>query len=729
MKKEVIFLLALLVSSTISIAQQQTQDTLRKIELPATYVLAKESVSSKETEIFRPKLIKRFNQAKDLPFLLNQLSSMVVSSDAGAGTGYSSIRMRGTDITRINVTMNGIPVNDPESQATYFVNTPDLLSSATQVEISKGIGNSKNGNASFGGSISLNNLDLGYSKPYISYQSDFGSFNTFKNTTKLSTGLIQNKFISTIRLSSILSSGYILRSNSNLKSSQVTSKYIFKPGTQVVFNYLKGKEKTGQAWNGVPQDSLKQNRRFNELGLKSDGTYYNNQTDNYGQDYYQLFFDHKVNNQVNIGSALFYTKGKGYYEEYKMQQQFATYGLSNFVLGNDTLNQTDLIRQLWLDNDFYGGRAYLTYLSDKSDAGIYLNVNQYQGRHFGEIIWADYGIPNKYKWYNLTSQKTDMNLYAMLDHRLSKSLSIFVDMQVRKVQYQINGFRNNPNIKHDLNFLFFNPKFSINWQHANHKLNLMMGAVQKEPNREDIEAGTENLPKPEKLFNLELKYDFRVKNYLAILNSYLMYYKDQLILTGKINDVGAYTRTNVPKSFRAGIEVEQRISNRVHSLELAFNASLSMNQVLNFSEYIDDYDNGGQIINKYSLTDIAFSPNTIIGGRVSIFPMKILRYKQAENFSIDLMPKYVSRQFLDNTSNTQKIIPSFFMTDVVINCPFVIKKQTALQARIGLYNVLNHLYESNGYTFSYVYNQRMNTQNYYFPQAGFHWLVGIGIEF
>nr|MBP6625331.1 TonB-dependent receptor [Chitinophagaceae bacterium] len=335
----------------------------------------------------------------------------------------------------------------------------------------------------------------------------------------------------------------------------------------------------------------------------------------------------------------------------------------------------------------------------------------------------------KYRWYNLSSQKTDMNLYAMLDHRLSKSWSMFVDMQVRKVQYQINGFRNNPDIKHDLNFLFFNPKFSINWQYENHKLNLMIGAVQKEPNREDIEAGTENLPKPEKLFNVELKYDFKVRNYLAIFNSYLMYYKDQLILTGKINDVGAYTRTNVPKSFRAGIEVEQRISNRLHSLELAFNASFSMNQVLNFSEYIDDYDNGGQIIKKYSLTDIAFSPNTIIGGRISIFPMKIVRFKEAENFSIDLMPKYVSQQFLDNTSNAQRTIPSFFITDVVINCPILIKNHTALQARIGLYNVFNHLYESNGYTFSYFYNQQVNTQNYYFPQAGFHWLAGIGIEF
>jgi iron complex outermembrane receptor protein len=492
---------------------------------------------------------------------------------------------------------------------------------------------------------------------------------------------------------------------------------------------MKGTEKTGQAWNGIPQDSLSTNRQLNELGLKSDGTYYTNQTDNYGQDYYQLFLDHKINSNWSIGSTLFYTKGKGYYEEYRMGEQFSDYGLPNFVQGNDTSFSSDIIRQLWLDNDFYGGRVYLNYLTKKMDVGIYLNYNQYYGKHFGKIKWAQYGVPDDYTWYDLTAFKNDFNIYSMVDYRASERLTLFADMQYRKVDYTINGFRKNPTIVHDLQFNFFNPKVKVTYKYKKHLASILVGIAQKEPNREDIEAGIASLPKPEKLYNIELHYTYNQNNVWAFFATpYLMYYRDQLVLTGKINDVGAYTRTNIPESYRLGLELESQWKPTSHKFELAFNLSMSENKVINFTEFIDDYDNGGQQQINYTKTNIAFSPSMILGGRLSLFPLRGHVSKTIENLSIDLLPKYVSRQFLDNTSNVNRSINSFFVTDVVVNYPLRLKAKSILNLRTGLYNIFNTQYEANGYTFSYLFNQNLTTQNYYFPQAGFRWMLGMGID-
>lgn len=727
--KRSILSLALLVLSSLSFAQQK--DTLRNIELPAAVVRdSRQQLPDESTpRVLDKNLTKRINQGQDLPFLLNSLSSVVASSDAGTGTGYTGIRVRGSDITRINVTLNGVPVNDPESQATFFVNTPDLASSAQQIEVQKGVGNSKNGNASFGASLSINNLDVNYTKPHLSFQTDAGSFNTFKNTFKASTGLINERFVATVRASSILSDGYIDRSASDLKALQVTTKYLISKRTQLVFNYMKGKEKTGQAWNGVPQDSLRTNRQYNELGQRSDGTWYENQTDNYGQDYYQLFFDHRLDEHWSLGSTLFYTKGKGYYEEYRTGQSFSRYGLPNVVSGTDTLSETDLIRQLWLNNDFYGGRLYTTYMSPRLDAGVYLNINQYEGRHYGEVIWAQTGVPDHYRWYNLNAQKSDVNLYAMMDYRFGQGFSLLADMQYRRVNYTLNGFRNNPGIRHDLFYPFFNPKMRLSFVRKAHQLSLTAGLAQKEPNRDDIEAGVLFLPKPEKLYNGELSYRFIPGKTLALYaNAYLMYYRDQLVLTGKINDVGAYTRTNIPESYRLGLELEGVWKPASRKVELSANLSLSRNKITAFTEYIDDYDQGGQVEKNYRETDISFSPSLIAGGRVTVFPLRGMPHLPLRQLSLDILPKYVSRQYLDNTQQISRSIDPFAVTDVLINCPFRLGESNVLSLRTGVQNIFNSLYESNGYTFSYLYNQTLTTQNYYYPQAGRRWMIGLGIE-
>ena len=721
----------LLLTHVSLFAQTQKQDTLRNIELPVAIIkeVKQNLKDEKNTKRIEKNVIKRLNQGQDIPYLLNSISSVVASSDAGAGTGYTGIRIRGTDLTRINVTMNGIPVNDPESQATYFVNTPDLLSSTQQLEVTKGVGISKNGVGNFGAGIAVNNLDVNHIKPLLAYSSDFGSFNTLRNTLKVSSGLLHDKFIATLRASSIASDGYVDRSSSKLKAIQFTGKYLISPNTQVVVNYMKGQEKTGQAWNGIPQDSLATNRQYNELGLKRDGTYYSNQSDNYGQEYFQLFADHKLDNHFSIGTTLFYTKGKGYYEEYKLKQSYSDYNLPDFTLGNDTIKKTDLIRRLWLNNDFYGARFYANYTSKGLDAGLYLNYNQYEGKHYGDVIWAQYGAPDDFRWYDLTAYKNDFNVYGMADFRFNSAFSIFADLQYRNVNYQLNGFRKNPTLTHDLNYAFFNPKVKLTFKQNQHLLSLLGGIAQKEPNRDDIEAGNISLPKPEKLYNAELNYIFSLKNKFAFYaTGFLMYYKDQLVLNGKINDVGAYTRINIPESYRAGIELETQWKPSQRWIELALNLSISENKVIQFDEYIDDYDQGGQISTHYTKTDIAFSPSVVAGGRVSLFPLRGYHLSEIKNLSVDILPKYVSRQYLDNTQQLGRSINPYYTTDAILNFPIQWQQKATLNFKAGIYNLFNSLYEANGYTFSYIYNQSLTTQNYYYPQAGRRWMIGMSVD-
>lgn len=713
-------------------AQELKQnDSTRQIELPEALIKTRKFAPLDERQrhyIGMPE-IKKQNLAQDLPYVLNMLSSVVVSSDAGTGTGYTGIRIRGADLTRINVTLNGVPVNDAESQATFFVDMPDLLSSTKEIQVSKGAGFSKNGVGNFGASIALNNLDVDQRKPGFLYESSVGSFRTYKNLLKLSTGLINDRFAATVRLSGIQSDGYIRRSGANLKGMQATAKYLAGKHTQVVFNYMNGHEITGQAWNGVAEEMLKTDRRYNELGLKPDGSFYRNQTDNYGQQYYQLFLDHQLNDHWAFGSTLFYTRGKGYYEEYKQQQAYAAYALPDVVIGGDTLDATDMVRQLWLDNHFFGGRLYANYVSSRFDAGLYLNVNRYNGHHFGEVIWAQNPVPEHYRWYNLDAHKQDMNAYGILHYRFNSKTAVVADMQLRQVNYTINGFRNNPGVKHDLDFLFFNPKVKLQYQRRRQQWSLVAGIAQKEPNREDVEAGKQQLPKPEKMYNAELNVSTLIPgNVVLQLTGYAQYYRDQLVMSGKINDVGAYTRINVPESYRAGVECDLGWKPLHGILELKANAALSTNKIVSFTGYIDDYDQGGQIATTYAHTDISFSPALIAALQVGYYPLRHKGPESLHELSIDLMQKYVGEQYLDNTGDRSKIIAAFANTDLILNCPLKLKASGRLRARAGMYNVLGSLYSSNGYTYSYRYDNQVVSQNYYFPQAGRRWMLGMGIE-
>ncbi len=680
----------------------------------------------------KEKDIRIANLGQDIPYLLNQTPSVIISSDAGAGIGYTGMRIRGTDASRINFTINGIPVNDAESQAAIFVDFPDLLSSTNSIQVQRGVGSSTNGAGAFGASVNLSNLQQD-KKAFAEANNSFGSFNTWKHTVRAGSGLLKGGFQFDVRASKISSDGYINRSSSDLKSLQFIAGWTSKDErTALRFNLFTGTERTEQAWNGVPKDSLATNRRFNGLGLKADGSYYNDQTDNYQQDYYQLFFDHRLNDSWSAHAALFLTRGKGFYNEYRLGESFSDYNLPDFVTPKgDTFGTTNLTRRLWLDNYYYGGIYSITYRKDKTHFILGGAYTRYDGKHYGFVTWADYGVPVDYRWYNLTSFKGDFNIYAKLQQQLGEHVYVFGDLQYRMVKYEINGFRKNPTLMPSTDFNFFNPKAGISYitNHANNaesKAYASFAIANKEPNRDDFEASPSQAPKAERLYDAELGYQYRSVKWEAGANLYYMHYTNQLVPAGKINDVGAETRINVPKSYRAGIELTAA-ARPVSWLQVQANATFSRNKIENFEEYIFDYDLEEQYKNTYKETNIAFAPSVIASGCATLEPLhKLLKQQQ---FYIDVLGKYVGRQYLDNTTNTARSIDPYGLCDIRLRYTVQTSFIKELGISLALNNVLNKKYETNGYTFSYKYDGTLTTENYYFPQAGFNFLLGVNLRF
>lgn len=683
------------------------------------------------TEISK-KDIEKGNNGQDVPYLLQYTPSAVVTSDAGSGVGYTGIRVRGTDGTRINVTLNGMPVNDAESQGTFFVNFTDIASTTGSIQLQRGVGTSTNGSGAFGATMSISNLQQ-YEKAGAELINSVGSFNTLRHTLHAGTGLINNQFQFDVRLSKITSDGYIDRSSSDMKSLQFIAGWTPSDKTSFRFMVMTGKEKTQQAWNGVSQDSLETNRTFNELGVRADGTYYDDQTDNYQQDYYQLFADHQFSKGLTGHVGLFLTRGRGYYNEYRLGQSFSTYGLSDFITpSNDTFSTTDLIRQLWLDNYYYGGVFSLLYQKRNTQLTFGGGFNRYEGEHYGYVKWAQYNIPADYRWYLNDAQKNDANIYVKAQHTINKKLILFGDLQYRNVQYDINGFRDNPTLTPSVNYSFFNPKAGVTYLLRDNvlqkqKVYASIAVANKEPNRNDFEANTTALPKHEQLYDVEAGYEISEQKWNVSANYYYMSYKDQLVLTGQINDVGAYTRTNVPESYRMGIELQGAVI-PARWLTIHANATISQNKIKSFTEYYDNYDdpNGNQVMIEHNNTDIAFSPNIIGAGGLTLRPFR--KMGMGQKFEIDLLGKYVGKQYLDNTSNDAKSIDAYALGDVRIRYSIKAKPFKELGLNLMLNNIFDTKYESNGYTYSYRYGGDVSTVNYFYPQAGFNWLLGLTMK-
>ncbi len=699
-----LFLSSFLLFSLATLAQEKTKDTTRVNQLDEVLVSAIR-VNSKTPVSFSnlsKKEIQKRNLGQDIPILMNYMPSVVTTSDAGNGVGYTGIRVRGTDATRVNVTINGIPYNDSESHGTFWVNMPDFASSLQSVQLQRGVGTSTNGSGAFG--ASLNMLTDSYSeKASGEISNSFGSFNTRKHTVKFSTGLLNDHFEIAGRVSTLNSDGYIDRASSDLKSYFLQGTYV---GTTTLIKALAfgGNEKTYQSWNGIDGETLLTNRTFNSAGIFTDEAgqtrFYDNETDNYQQDHYQLHWNEKLAANWNTNLAFHYTKGKGYYENYKEDGDFSSYGLTPIAINGTSINMTDLIRQKWLDNDFYGTTFSANYQSNKLDFIFGGSYNKYEGNHFGKVIWARYAGLSELgdRYYDDTATKTDGTAFAKANYQVNDQWSLFGDLQIRNVNYKANS--DETGVVNDT-FSFFNPKAGLNYT-VNSKNNVYFSYARanREPNRTDYEGGN---VKPEKLNDFELGWRYLSDKVQLNTNFYYMAYQDQLILTGTLDDVGNPIRSNSEKSYRLGVEMDAAIV-------LSSTFSLRPNLTLSRNKNIDLAVSG----QNYGTKDISYSPSVIAGNNFI--------YKPTEGLQIIWLQKYVGQQYMNNIESPEAKLADYFIND--LNVTYEIKPKSVFKSIVfkGLVNnIFDKKYISNGYMW--------DTYPYYYPQAGANLLAGITLLF
>ncbi|PVX52305.1 iron complex outermembrane receptor protein [Balneicella halophila] len=683
--------------------------------------------------------LTKSNLGKDIPMLLEGSPSLVTSSDAGAGVGYTNFRVRGTSTERINVTVNGVPLNDSESHSVYWVNIPDIASATKNIQIQRGVGTSSNGAASFGATLNLETEDFN-KEAYAKVGLSGGSFNTFRQNYQVGTGLIGDHFTIDAKYSDIYSSGYMDRAFSDLKSYYVSTAY---HGADFLIKLLAfgGEEHTYQAWSGVPSSMIDENRTYNPEGEYTDdnGTtqYYDNHTDNYKQNHYQLYFSKKFNPYWNLNATLHYTRGKGFYESYKEGRKFKNYGIELPMIGNtdaynseyidgNVLEKTDLIQQKWLDNDFYGLVASAQYKKDQWDVLIGGSVNHYEGGHFGEVIWSKYGFfPHDYRWYNNDGTKDEFSSYVKANYQLANGLNLFGDLQYRQIEHEIEGIHDDlRDISQTHEYNFFNPKFGITYiPNSNFRSYASWGRAHREPSRTQLKDVTADIktPKEERLDDFELGLEYKTTTWRIGGNIYYMLYKDQLIHTGAINNVGDAIMTNVEDSYRAGIELEAGIQ-FTDSFKWSGNATFSKNEAKDFTAYMDNWDTWGQEVEEIGTTTLAFSPEVVANSIFTVTPF--------DNFEIALHSNYVGEQFLDNTANDDRKLDDYFVNNLQFHYSLQPKKWFKyITFNLQLKNILDEEYETNGWVYRYVENNEEKKMDGLFPQAGFHVMGGITFNF
>ena len=771
-------------------AQSQTDSNktiLDEFEVTTTRVgekspVAHENISKEEIQVN--------NHGVDLPILLDQATSVVTTSDAGAGVGYTGIRVRGSDATRVNVTINGIPFNDAEGQGVYWVNMPDLSSSTDDIQIQRGVGASTTGASAFGASINLSTLSTTNSnKPYGEISTSYGSFNSFKNTIKVGTGLIDGKWNFEGRLSKIFSDGFIDRASSDLNSYYFSGSYLGEK-TSIQALVFSGNEKTYQSWGGTPLRVLDTNQTYNPYT-------YDNQIDNYTQTHYQLHLTNKPNNRIKLNASLHYTRGFGYYESFKDSEALSDYNLDNvttifpgdslLVTQNDSLSpnyqdtlffnivgdtsieisSSEIINRKWLDNHFYGIVYSAEYNTDKFQLILGGSANQYLGGHYGEVIWAENASngPIRHRYYDNDAVKTDVNFYGKLNYNLKPNLSAYLDLQYRFIDYKLSGLEEgNVSVDDTLNMDFFNPKIGFNYvANKNSSLYGFAGVGNKEPNRTDITESV-NTPTHENMLDIEFGYRYSSRRVSLITNLYNMHYKNQLILTGDVNDVGSPIRINVPNSFRRGLELTTAIKLN-DKFNFRFNTTLSQNKIVEFTESIDqfyydesaflvDYPSGkdsygegyydwkyeGQTNIVHENTDIAFSPSIIGGGQFIYTP-----FNSSDKGKLDLalVSKYVGEQYLDNTSSEYGKLDDYFVHDFRINYSIKTKLFKEVVISSWVRNLLNQNYISNAWIYRLQagpwatgdpsVNIENSNRNYNmigaYNQAGINFFVGLKLRF
>ena len=744
----------------------QAASQKRFITLEATAVLtgealvtasrANERTATAYTDLSKEDLAKR-NFGQDLPYLLDQTPSVVVTSDAGAGVGYTDIRIRGTSTTGINMTINGVPLNDAESHGAFLVNLPDLASSVSSLQVQRGVGTSQNGSAAFGASVNISTLD-NRREAYGETQNSVGSFSTVKNTVQFGTGLIGEHFTLDGRLSRIKSDGYMNRAASDLKSYYLAAGY--QAGrTQLKFITFSGREKTYQAWNGVPEPALTGNQallqnyvdngelseadaeRVRQEGRRYSSYTYDNQTDNYQQNHFQLHLSQGLGEDWNLGAALHLTRGFGYYESYRARRKFANYGLDNVVIGGQTLTRTNLIDRKWLDNYFYGGTFALNYqprANDRLQATLGGAWNRYDGDHYGEIIWAQYASTStiRQRYYFNNAVKTDYNGYARATWQALPQLGLYGDLQLRHIEYRIAGTEHKPDdpsavkgvvdVGTRVRYTFFNPKVGATLTLAEgQQLYASFAVGQREPVRSDFtdRIAADAGPKAERLHDVEGGYRLSLPNASMLgarlaarleANFFYMDYRNQLVSIGQLNDVGTPLRTNVARSYRRGLELTGFLSAN-DKISLSSTLTLSQNRIRNYQEATLDSTS------VLRTSTISYSPGTVSAHTLEGQPLRGLR--------VALLYRTVSRQYLDNSGNDSRSIRPYQVLDFRVR--YTIRPTFVKEIELGLLvnNVLSREYVANGYTYSYPgASGGLDTFNWYYPQATRNFLVSVGVK-
>ncbi|MCH4822714.1 TonB-dependent receptor [Gramella lutea] len=665
------------------------------------------------------------NLGQDIPVLMNYMPNVVTTTDAGNGVGYTGIRVRGSDATRVNVTINGIPYNDAESQGTFWVNLGDFASSVENLQLQRGVGTSTNGAGAFG--ASLNILTDSYNEEaQAEIANSVGSFNTFKHTVKFSTGLFNDHWAFAGRASKIRSDGYIDRASSDLKSYFLQGTFV-DDNTLIKALTFGGTERTYQAWYGIDAETLENDRTFNPAGIYTDEDgntrFYDNQTDNYSQDHYQLMWNQDYGSSWSSNIAFHYTYGRGYYEEYEEDASLTDFGLEPFISGGEEVNTSDLVGTKWLDNHFYGTVFSLNYQNTNWDVTLGGGWNKYEGDHFGEVVYTRFARNNDpYEpYYFNQADKTDFNLYGKANFAITEKLAGYADLQIRTVNYETDGLLDDQTrFLNEDSFSFFNPKAGLTYEWDNlNQLYFSYARAHREPSRNDYENGD---PEPEELNDFELGWRHKSRSFQLNTNLYYMAYENQLVLTGGIDDVGAFIRQNSGKSYRLGLEVDAtvRLSDR---FTIRPNIALSRNKNVDFVSPFN-----GELV-EYGDTDISYSPEIVAGN--------IFNYEPVNGLELKLLSKYVGEQYMSNVEAENSKLESYFTNDFNIQYnwenPWIFK-EIVITGLVN--NIFNEKYVSNGYYYTFDISnddlpsgvQTLDGAGYY-PQATTNFLLGLTLKF
>lgn len=722
-----LFLIACLTAITTTLQAQQENDTLVKPEILDEVLIKSVRVDADSpithSNVNKEELEKR-NLGQDIPILLNYLPSVVSTSDAGAGVGYTYIRVRGSDASRVNVTLNGIPFNDSESQGSFWVNLPDFASSIENLQLQRGVGSSTNGSGAFGASLNLL-TDAVTKKASAEISNSFGSFNTRRHNLKFGSGLLQNKIEIAGRLSTIASDGYIDRASSDLKSYFLQGSYV-GDNTLIKAITFGGHEVTYQSWFGIDAETLEEDRTFNPAGMYTDANgnikFYDNEVDDYKQDHYQLHWNQRWNNFWSTNLGLNFTYGRGFFEQYREDDDFDTYGLEPIEVEGEIVDEMDLIRRRWLDNDYYVINANTTYKKQNLEITSGLFYSLYEGDHFGEIIWAQFaaGSEIRDKYYFSDATKREFTMFSKATYKFNDQWQAYGDLQGRFIDYKTSGITSDiVPIDIDENYRFFNPKAGLSYTlNTANQLYFSYGRAHREPTRNDFEEGINT---PEKLDDFELGWRFSSKRINVNTNLFYMDYKDQLVLSGELNDVGAPLRTTSGESYRLGVEVEAdiRLTNKLRWMP---NFALSQNKNRNFVTSID-----GELVN-LGTTNISFSPNIVANS--------MLIYQPFQNFQLNWLSKFVGDQYMGNIDSEASKLDSFFIND--LNIVYEIKNIPVFSS-ILLNGMINNIFDvkyvSNGYFFTFDddFSEPGTITTIegagYYPQAGIHFMTGVTLKF